>query len=42
MKMFQFLSVLAGLCLILSLGSGMVQAQSLQEKADANKDKDVI
>ena len=39
MKRIRFFSVLAGLCLILYLGAGMACAQSLQEKADVNKDK---
>lgn len=38
MKKFLFISILLGLCLFLSLGYGIVQAQSLLEKADANKD----
>ena len=36
-KIFLF-SLVTAICLLLSVGSGIVQAQSLQDKADANKD----
>jgi Ca2+-binding EF-hand superfamily protein len=39
MKKLSFVCIIASLCLVLSAGFGIVQAQSLHEKADVNKDK---
>ncbi|MEE9911283.1 MAG: hypothetical protein K4571_06125 [Deltaproteobacteria bacterium] len=41
MKLIRSFNVLVGLCFIFSLGSGAVYAQSLQEKADADRDQAV-
>jgi len=38
MKKFMLMSIFVSLSIVLSLGYGIVQAQSLFEKADANKD----
>ncbi|HOD74868.1 MAG TPA: hypothetical protein PKJ17_02500 [Syntrophorhabdaceae bacterium] len=38
MKRFMFLGVLAAFCFVLSIGSGVAAAQSVHDRADADKD----